>query len=207
MSCPTAEAKYPLFQAPAHGLYYFFVHFIAKQKILGKWLKLLHFTFIEKIRNVTREEILKLIKNVKDSYETLNHGRVDYLIELRTLSKFSSYAIQILSNRKNNTLESGYSLVVVTFLATLQRTLFQYLGCIFMNKRAYWNSWSLEAGLWTFEAGLWTLDPRNWTLDAELQTLDPGCWTLDAGRYPQEAGLWKLDTVVDCFRIEPELSF
>ena len=74
--------------------YCFFAHFIAKQNILGKCLKSFYFTFTEKRRNVPREKILKLIRNVKDSYETRNHGRFDYPREPRTLSELPCYVMQ-----------------------------------------------------------------------------------------------------------------
>ena len=64
-----------------------------------------------------------------------------------------------------------------------------------MKKKAYRNSWTLDATV-----GRWALDSGLWTLGAGLWTLDAGLWTLNSGR-------WALDTVVDCSRAESEPSF
>ena len=64
-----------------------------------------------------------------------------------------------------------------------------------MLKRAYGNSWTLDArvGRWTLNVGLWTLDSGCWTLDAGLWMLDSGCWTLDAGRQTVDAECQTVD--------------
>ena len=62
--------------------------------------------------------------------------------------------------------------------------------------RAYWNSWTLDAGLWTLESGRWTLDSGLWTLDSRLWMLHSGLWTLDSGRWTLDAGPWTLDATL-----------
>ena len=61
---------------------------------------------------------------------------------------------------------------------------------------AYWNSWTLDAGLWTLESGGWTLDSGLWTLDSRLWMLHSGLWTLDSGRWTLDAGPWTLDATL-----------
>ena len=48
---------------------------------------------------------------------------------------------------------------------------------------------------------------KCWTLDSGLWTLDPVPWTLDSWQYTLDAGVWALDTIIDCFRTKPEVSF
>ena len=51
-----------------------------------------------------REKILKLIRNVKDSYETQNHERVDYTRELRILSDLPFHMMQNLIKQESQNL-------------------------------------------------------------------------------------------------------